>query len=104
MNAILIGLISRKPSPLNRVELLRELCLLPELLDDDRDDDDLLRLFLDAKTGSVNITAPSITMSANLRFNLDSFMIKSRISPVFKLKLSSKQSIIILAKQLQFVK
>jgi hypothetical protein len=62
--------------------LFRELCLLPELFDDDRDEDDLL-LFLDAKTGWAKITAPSIIMSTNFRFNLDSFMIKSRASSVF---------------------
>ncbi len=55
------------------LELLRELCLPPELLDDD----DLL-LLLDAKTGSAKITAPSIIISTNFRLNPDSFMIKSR--------------------------
>jgi hypothetical protein len=58
-------------------EPLRELCLLPELLEDDRELDDLL-LLLDAKTGSDKITAPSIIISTNFRLNPDSFMIKSR--------------------------
>ena len=57
-------------------ELLRELCLLPELLEEDREDDDL-RLCLAAKTGSDKITAPSI-ISTNFRLNPGSFMIKSR--------------------------
>jgi hypothetical protein len=61
------------------LELLRELCLPPELLEDDLDDDDLL-LLLDAKTGSAKITAPSIIISTNFRLNPDFFMIKSRIT------------------------
>jgi hypothetical protein len=86
-------------------ELLRELCLLPELFEDDLDDDDLLFL-LDAKTGSIKITAPSIIISTNFCLNLDSFMIKSRTNSIFDImsQIASEMAIIILAKQLQFVK
>jgi hypothetical protein len=62
-------------------ELLRELCLLPELLPELFDDDldwDCLRLVLDAKAGSTKIIAANIIMNANFRFNPCSFMIKSR--------------------------
>jgi len=63
-------------------ELLRELCLLPELLEDDRELDDLL-LLLDAKTGSDKITAPSIIISTNFSLNPDFFIIKSRTNSIF---------------------
>jgi hypothetical protein len=60
-------------------ELLRELDLLPELLEDDRelDLDDLPPLF-DARTGSTRITTPSIIISTKFRLNPASFIIKSR--------------------------
>jgi len=58
-------------------ELLRELDLLPELLDDDRELDDLPPL-CDARTGSARITTPSIVISTKFRLNLDSLIIKSR--------------------------
>ena len=63
-------------------ELLRELCLLPELLEDDRELDDLL-LLLDAIKGSFKIIAPSTIMSINFRINPDSFIVESRTSSIF---------------------
>jgi hypothetical protein len=79
-------------------ELLRELCLLPELFEDDLELDDLL-LLLDAKTGSDKITAPSIMISTNFRFNPASFMIKSRINSIFDnmCQIASGMAIFILA-------
>lgn len=62
-------------------ELLRELCLLPELLLELFDDDldvDCLRLVLDANAGSTKITAASTNINTNFRFNPGSFIIKSR--------------------------
>jgi hypothetical protein len=58
-------------------ELLRELDLLPELLEDDLELDDLLPL-LDARPGSTRITTPSIIISTKFRLNPASFIIKSR--------------------------
>ena len=63
-------------------ELLRELCLLPELLEDDRELDDLL-LLLDAIKGSFKIIAPSTIMSINFRINPDSFIVESRMNSIF---------------------
>jgi hypothetical protein len=57
--------------------LLRELCLLAELLDDDLDEDDL-RPCLCANTGSVKITVPNIITNIKFRLNLNFFIIKSR--------------------------
>ncbi len=87
------------------LELLRELCLLVELLEDDLDDDDL-RPFLDANAGSAKITAPSIIISTNLRLNPNIFMIKPRISLIFDnmCQIAWKTAITILAKRPQFVK
>lgn len=52
--------------------------LLPELFDVDLDDD-FFRFSLPTETDSVSINAPSTTSSnVNVRFNFDSFMIKSQ--------------------------
>jgi hypothetical protein len=79
--------------------------LLRELLEDDRELDDLL-LLLDAKTGSDKITVPSIMISTNFRLNPASFMIKSRTNSIFDImcQIASGMAIFILVKQLQFVK
>jgi hypothetical protein len=57
-------------------ELLRELCLLPELLDDDLEDD-CLRPCLDAETGSAKIIATRAIMSTIFCIILDFFIITS---------------------------
>ena len=51
--------------------------LLPELFDVDLDDD-FFRFSLPAEMDSVSINAPSTTSNVNVRFNFDSFMIKSQ--------------------------
>jgi hypothetical protein len=57
-------------------ELLRELCLLPELLDDDLEDD-CLRPCLDAETGSAKIIATRAIMSTIFCIIPDFFIITS---------------------------
>ena len=57
--------------------LLRELCLLPELLDDDLDDD-CLRPCLDAETGSARIIAARAIMSTIFCIIPDFFIIASQ--------------------------
>lgn len=79
-------------------ELLRGLCLLVELLDEDLGVDGL-RPCLDASTGSTKITAPHTITSIKFRLNLDFFIIKSRQALFYQIyiKLPVKRPRIILS-------